>query len=65
MDVQPLLPPTLDGVGKFDVEIFDIRMNTDNNAANVIGDVVRAITADAEDALPQSPIGLDPEEAFT
>jgi hypothetical protein len=55
----------LDGVGKFDVEIFDIRTNTDNNAANVIGDVVRAITADAEDALPQSPIGLDPEEALT
>jgi hypothetical protein len=65
MDIQPLLPPTLDGVGEFDVEIFDVRTNTDNNAANVVGDVVGAITAEAEDTLPQSPIRLDPEEALT
>ena len=65
MNIHPSLPPTLDGVGEFDVEIFDVRTNTDNNAANVVGDVVGAITAEAEDTLPQSPIRLDPEEALT
>jgi hypothetical protein len=63
-DVQTFFSPPLDGVGKFDVEIFDIRTSANNNTAYVIGDVVRAITAKAEDALPQSPIGLDSKEAL-
>ena len=65
MDIHLLLSPTLDRVGEFDVEIFDVRTNIDNNAANVVGDVVGAITAEAENTLPQSPIRLGPEEALT
>ena len=65
MYIEPSLAPPLDGVGEFDVEVLAVRTNTDNNAADVIGDAVGAITADAENALPQSPIRLDSEEALT
>jgi hypothetical protein len=54
----------LDGVGEFDVEVFDIRADANNNTTYVVGDVVGAIAAEAEYALPQSPIRLDPEEAL-
>jgi hypothetical protein len=65
MNVQPLFPPALNGVGKFDIKIVDFRPNTYNNAANIVGDVVVAIAANAKDAFPQGPIGLDPEKALT
>jgi hypothetical protein len=64
VDVEPLFAPSLDRIRKLDVEIIDISPNTDNNATYVISDVVGAITAEAENALPQSPIGRDSEEAF-
>jgi hypothetical protein len=64
VDVEPLFAPSLDRIRKLDVEIIDISPNTDNNATYVISDVVGAITAEAENALPQSPIGSDSEEAF-
>jgi hypothetical protein len=54
----------LDGVGEFDVKIFDIRANANNNTAYVVGKVVGAIAAEVEDALPQSPVRRDSEEAF-
>jgi hypothetical protein len=54
----------LDGVGEFDVEIFDIRTDANNNTTYVVGNVVGAIAAEAENALPQSPIRLGPEEAL-
>jgi hypothetical protein len=54
----------LDGIREFDVEVIDVRANTDNDATNIIGDAVGAIAAEAEDAFPQSPIRLDSKEAF-
>ena len=64
MHIEPSLPPPLDGVGEFDVKVLDIRANANNNTTNVVGNVVGAIAAKAENALPQSPIRLDPEEAL-
>ncbi|KAK1605208.1 hypothetical protein QYE76_028881 [Lolium multiflorum] len=64
MYIQPPLAPALDRIRKFDVEIIDVRSNTDDDAANIIGDAVGAITAEAEDAFPQSPVRLDSEKAF-
>jgi hypothetical protein len=63
-NIQPSFAPPLDGVGEFDVKVFDIRANANNNTAYVVGDVVGAIAAEAEDALPQSPIRMDSEEAL-
>jgi hypothetical protein len=63
--IEPPFSPPLDRVGEFDVEILDIWANANDNAAYVVGDVVGAIAAEAEDALPQSPIRMYSEEAFT
>lgn len=63
-NIQPSFAPPLDGVEEFDVKIFDIRANANNNTTYVVGDVVGAIAAEAEDALPQSPIRMDSEEAL-
>ena len=62
--IEPSFAPSLDGVGEFDVKVLDVRANANNNTAYVVGDVVGAIAAEAENAFPQSPIGRDSEEAF-
>ena len=54
----------MDGVGEFNVKILDIRADANNNTAYVVGNVVGAITAEVEDALPQSPIGMDSKKAL-
>ena len=54
----------MDGVGGFNVKILDIRADANNNTAYVVGNIVGAITAEAEDALPQSPIGMDSKKAL-
>jgi hypothetical protein len=64
VNVEPSFAPSLDRIRKLDVEIIDISSDTDNNAAYVIGGVVRAITAEAENAFPQNPIRRNSEEAF-
>ena len=64
MDIQPFFAPPLDGVGEFDVEIFDVRADANNNTAYVVGNIVGAITAEDEDALPHRPISLGSEEAL-
>ena len=51
-NVQPLLAPPLNGVREFDVEVVDRGANRNNNAAYIIGDIGRAITATEENALP-------------
>ena len=63
-DVQPSSAPPLDGVGEFDVKTLDIRADANNNTAYVVGNVVGAITAEVEDAHPQSPVGMDSKERF-
>jgi hypothetical protein len=62
--IKPSFAPPLDGVGEFDVKVLDVRANANNNTAYVVGDVVGAIAAETEDALPQSPVRMDSEEAF-
>ena len=65
MHIEPSFAPPLDGVGEFDVKVLDVRANANNNTTYVVSDVVGAIAAEAKDALPQSPVWLDSEEAFT
>jgi hypothetical protein len=55
----------LDRVGEFDVEIINVRTDTDNNTTYIISDVAGAIAADAENAFPQDPIWMGPEETLT
>ena len=64
VNVEPSFAPSLDRIRKLDVEIINVSSDTDNNAAYVIGGVVGAIAAEAENAFPQSPIRRDSEEAF-
>jgi hypothetical protein len=52
VNVEPPFAPSLDRIRKFDVEVIDISSDTDNNAAYVIGGVVGAIAAEAENAFP-------------
>ena len=62
--IEPPFAPSLDRVRKFDVKIIDVGSDTDNNTAYVVGGVVSAIAAKAENALPKSPIRSDSKEAF-
>jgi hypothetical protein len=63
-DIQPPLPPSLDGVGEFDVKVIRVGADTDHNTTYVVGDIARAVAAEVEDALPQAPVRMGPEEAF-
>jgi hypothetical protein len=62
--IEPPFAPALDGVRKLDVEIIDIGSDTDNYTTYVVGGVVSAIAAKAENALPKSPIRSDSKKAF-
>jgi hypothetical protein len=55
----------LNGVREFDVEVVYVGTDGDDNAANIVGDIVRAVAPEIKDAFPQAPMRMGPEKAFT
>ena len=64
LDVQPPPAPPLDGVGEFDVEVVHFGTDADDNAAHIVGDIAGAVAPEIENALPQAPMRMGPEEAL-
>jgi hypothetical protein len=63
-DVNPLLAPALDGVGKFQIKISGIGPDTDADTTYVVGGATRIIAAEVKDALPHAPVRVDAKEAL-
>jgi hypothetical protein len=64
LDVQPPPAPPLDGVREFDVEVIDIGSDAHANAAHIVDGVVGVVAPKIENALPQAPMRMGPEEAL-
>jgi hypothetical protein len=54
----------LDGVGKFDVKIVDIRANADNNSTYIVGDIFGVVAPEIKDVFPKALVRLDSQETL-
>ena len=64
-EVEPLFPPTLDGVGLPYLEVGGVTADLDAEPANwILSTALADIALHHEYGLPEPPVGLDAQEAL-
>ena len=61
LDIEPLLPPSLDGILLLEVEVDHLVLHRDLDASSLIE---LAGPLHVEEVLPQAPVRKDPQEAL-
>ena len=62
--IEPLLPPPLHRVRKFQIEVFRLGSHGDDRTANVVDGVSRRIAPEEENALPQPEVRVDAQKTL-